>query len=82
MDGVLDDRDPAELQPDELAQLLIVIAGDVDDLRALARRAQHLLHDVVVRLRPVPALLQLPAVEDVADQVERVGLCVRRKSRR
>ena len=39
--------------------------------------AQELLHHVVVRLRPEPAATQLPAVDDVAHEVEvvaRVGL--------
>ena len=51
-----------------------MIAGDVDDLGALARLAQHLLHEVVMRLRPVPARLQRPAVDDIADQID--GVCV------
>jgi hypothetical protein len=50
--------------------------------RALARLAQQLLHHVVVRLRPVPAAAQLPAVDDVAHQVQRLALHVRRKSSR
>ncbi len=74
VDRIFDDGDAAQVQPDELARQLIVIARDVNDLRALARAAQDLLHDIVVRLRPVPALLQLPAVQDVADQIEGVGL--------
>ena len=53
-----------------------MIARYVDDTRALARLAQKLLHDVVVMLRPVPAGLQLPAVDDVADEVDRVGVMV------
>ena len=35
----------------ELAQLLVVIAGNVDDACALAGVAQQLLDDIVVRLR-------------------------------
>ena len=57
-----------------VAQELVVVAGDVDDLGALARLAQHLLHEVVVRLRPVPARFQRPAIDDIADQVDRVGV--------
>ena len=55
-------------------QELVVIAGNVDDLGALARLAQHLLHEVVVRLRPVPVGLQRPAIDDVADQIDGVGI--------
>ncbi|MNW08290.1 hypothetical protein D3C71_2050510 [compost metagenome] len=53
-----------------------MVAGDVIDLHALARPAQDLLHHVVVRLRPVPRLAQTPAVHDVADEIEVVGLVV------
>ena len=56
------------------AQEFVVIAGHIDDAGALARLAQKLLHHVVVRLRPVEAGLQRPAVDDVADQIDRVGL--------
>ena len=73
MDGVLDDLDAAEMRAVIVAQEFVVIAGDVDDARALARLAQQLLHDVVVRLRPVPGRAQRPAVDDVADQIDGVG---------
>ena len=74
--GILPDRHLPEVQSGELPADFVVVAGDVDDMRALARLAQHLLHDVVVRLRPVKRLLQCPAVDDVANEVERVGLVV------
>ena len=51
-----------------------MIARHIDDLGALARLAQHLLHEVVVRLRPVPVRLQRPAVDDVSDEIDRVGV--------
>ena len=47
--------DAAEMGAVIVAQEFVVIAGDVDDARALARLAQKLLRHVVVRLRPVPA---------------------------
>ncbi|ABA51161.1 hypothetical protein BURPS1710b_1413 [Burkholderia pseudomallei 1710b] len=62
--------DLAEREVAELARGFVVVAGDVDDLRALSRLAQDLLHHVVVRLRPVPAFPELPAVDDVADEVQ------------
>ena len=74
MDGVLDHVDAAEMGAVIVPQELVVIAGDVDDLGALARLAQHLLHEIVVRLRPVPVGLQRPAVDDIADQVDGVGV--------
>ncbi|MGH8202564.1 MAG: hypothetical protein ACREVO_19725 [Steroidobacteraceae bacterium] len=62
MDRLFGDRDPAQVQADELAHQLVMIARNIDDPGALARAAQDLLHHIVVRLRPVPALLQLPGV--------------------
>jgi hypothetical protein len=67
----------AHVAEGELAILpcrLVVVAGDVNNVGALARLAQDLLHNIVVRLRPVPPTLQPPAVDDVADQVEIFGL--------
>ena len=67
---------PPKCVPWNDAQELVVIAGDVDDARALAALAQQLLHHVVVRLRPVPGAAQPPAVDDVADQIDRLGVVV------
>ena len=53
-----------------------MIPGDIGDLRALARLAQDLLHDVVVRLGPVPSAFQLPAVDNIADEIEIFRLIV------
>ncbi|CKX65685.1 Uncharacterised protein [Mycobacterium tuberculosis] len=55
VNGVLDNFDTAEVRTVIGAQEFVVVAGDVDDARALADSAQHLLDKVVVRLRPVPA---------------------------
>ena len=71
---LVDDVDAAEVVADVAARELVVVAGNEDHARALARLAQQLLDDVVVRLRPVPAAAQLPAVDDVADEVERLAL--------
>ncbi len=68
--------DAAEMGAVVIAQELVVIAGHVDDAGAFARLAQQLLHHVVVRLRPIPAGFQLPAVDDIADQVDRVGIVI------
>ena len=76
MHRLVADFDSAESQAEELAQEFVVVTGDVGDFRALARLAQDLLHHVVVGLGPVPAALQLPAIDDVADQVEVIGFVV------
>ena len=76
MDRVAHDLDAAERQSNELAGELVVIAGHEDHARAVADLAQKLLDDVVVLLRPVPARAQAPAVDNVADEKDRVGLVV------
>ena len=53
-----------------------MVARQIDDAGALARLAQKLLHDVVMMLRPEPAGTQLPAIDDIADQIDRVGIVV------
>jgi hypothetical protein len=74
VDGVAGHHHPAEMHAAEVADAVVVIAGDVDHRDALARQPQHLLHHVVMRLWPEPAGLHLPAVDDIAHQVERVAL--------
>ena len=70
MQRVVDDFYAAEIEPGVIAREFVVIARHIDDAAALARTAQEFLHHVVVRLGPVPAAPQLPAVDDVADQVQ------------
>ena len=48
-----------------------MVAGHVDNFRADFRLAEDGTDHVVVSLRPVTALLQLPDVDDVADEVKR-----------
>jgi len=76
VDRGLDHFDAAEMGPVIVAQEFVVVAGQVDDARALARLAQKLLHHVVVMLRPIPAGFQLPAVHDVADQINGIGVVI------
>ena len=79
--GVADDLDAAERQADELPREFVVIARHEHHARAAPDLAQKLLDDVVMRLRPVEARAHAPAVEDVADEIDRVGVVVARKSR-
>src|SRR5271163_3320665 len=70
------DLDAAEGQTEELTGELVVVAGNEHHPGAAADLAQQLLDDVVMRLRPVPAGAQAPAVDDVAYQIDRVSLDV------
>ncbi len=76
VDGLALDLDAAERQAEELAGEFVMVARDEHHAGPPAHLAQKLLHDVVVRLRPIPARTQPPAVDDVADQVDRVRLDV------
>ncbi len=76
MDPVQRHFDAAEMHARKVAQEFIVIARHIDDARALARPAQELLDNVVAALRPVPAALQAPAVDNVTDQNIGLGLVV------
>ena len=73
VDGLGHDLDAAKMMIDEMAHELVVIARHEDDAAALAHPAQDLLHHIVVLLRPVPAPAQLPAIDDVADQIEMIA---------
>src|SRR4029077_18655589 len=53
------------------AQEFVVIAGNVNDARALAGLPQKFLYNVIVRLRPIPRRAQRTAVDDIAVEVDR-----------
>ena len=74
MDRFRQHDDAAEAVPGEVAEAFVVIARDVDDARALASLAQQFLDDVVVRLMPVPGAAHPPDIDDVADEIEVIGL--------
>ena len=58
----------------KVAEILVVIARNIDELRALAGLAEELLDDVVVKLVPIPGLAQRPVVDEVTDDIELVRL--------
>src|SRR5258708_7268355 len=73
------DLDAAKRKVQEMPAELVMIAGNVDNARSLARLAEDFLDDVVVRLWPVPSATKLPAIDDVADQIKVFGLGVAKK---
>ena len=56
--------------------MLDMVAGNVDDLGAVARFAQQLLDDVIMFLRPVETFFQCPAVNDIANEVKLFTSCM------
>src|SRR5271167_4407216 len=74
MDRLPLDLDSAERQTEELAGKLVVVAGNEHHPGAAANLAQQFLDDVVMSLRPIPAGAEAPAIDDIADKVDRLGL--------
>ncbi|CFP04455.1 Uncharacterised protein [Bordetella pertussis] len=74
VDVLVQDLDIAESEARELPREFVVVAGDEHHPGAVARLAQDALDHVIVGARPVPVLAQLPAVHDVAHQVQRVRI--------
>src|SRR3546814_14932100 len=64
MHRLFPDLDTAEIRACELAEHLVVIAGDIDDVRAALGALHDAADDRIVPPGPGKALLQLPAVAD------------------
>src|SRR5215470_1807371 len=79
MDIALRDLDAAEVSAVIFTQKLIMVARHVDHAGALARLAQQLLDHVIMGLRPIPGCPQAPTVDNVADQIDRVGVMIAQK---
>jgi hypothetical protein len=79
VDRRLGDVYSAEMGATVVAQEFIMVAGNVDDSCSFASLTQQFLYDVVMRLRPVPPGAQLPAVDDIANEVDGVGLVMTKK---
>ena len=67
---VVHDFDTAKMVIAKATGKFVVVAGYKNHLAAFTGPAQQLLHHIVVRLGPIPALAQLPAVHNVAHQIE------------
>ena len=60
--------------PGEIAEILVVVSGNENHFRTLARLAHDFLDHVVVQLVPIPFLAQRPAVDNVAHEIEPFAL--------
>lgn len=74
MDRMVGERDSAQADAHVIAQELVVVSGHVDEGRALAHLAEQFLHHVVMALRPIPARFEPPSIDDVADEIDRLGV--------
>ena len=70
VDRFMHDFDTTEMVIAKATGEFIMVARYKNHLAAFARPAQELLHHVVVRLRPKPALTQLPAVHNIPHQIQ------------
>ena len=73
VNSILHDFNITKAMDNKLTRKLIMIAGYEHHAAAFAGTLEKFLHNVVVRLWPIPFAAQLPAVNDVADQVQVVA---------
>ena len=76
VNGIHSDLDARERQSAIIAEHLVVIAGHIDDARAVLDLGEDGVEHARVRGRPEPILLQPPAIDDVADKIERLAIIV------
>jgi hypothetical protein len=60
----------AKTHPGKLINELVMVTGDVDDLRLFATFAEEFLNQQIIIVAPKPAKLQFPTVNQIADDVE------------
>lgn len=53
---------------------LIVISGNINHIRALRGFARQFIKNFHDRIGAIPALVQLPPVDDIADEIEKFGV--------
>jgi hypothetical protein len=73
------DLNSAEAHSAVTSDALIVIARNEDDLRSLAGLAKKLLQHIIMRLQPQGTPPDAPKIDDVADEIDRVGIVVAEK---
>ena len=70
MNGLPRHLHTAETHADELLDEFVMVAADVNHLGLLATFAENFLDEHVVVVAPEPTKLQLPAVNEIADDIE------------
>ncbi len=74
VDRLAPDFDAAEIESGELAEHLVVVAGDIDHPRAALGALEDAPENVVMARGPVKFLFESPAIDNVADQIERIAV--------
>lgn len=67
--GFFDDFDTPEVLLYIMPGKRVMIAGNKHHPGALPAFAQYFLYDVIMRLRPEPLAFELPAIDNVTDQI-------------
>lgn len=71
--------DPAEMRAEVRSRPFIVIAGNEYNLGAGLCLGQQRLHHIIMRLRPMPIAPQPPAIHNIANKIDRVGIMLDEK---
>lgn len=74
VDGFLRERDAAKAETGIIAQHLVMIANNENDACSLMRDFQDAADDFIMAIRPIPALFEPPAIDNVAHQIQRFAL--------
>ena len=79
MHDVMVDLDGAETHSAIASDTFVVITRNENDLRSLAGFAKKLLQHIIMRLQPQRAPPDAPEIDNVADEIDRVGIVVAEK---
>jgi len=79
VDRAFDEGHGAEAHAQEFLQEFVVIARDESDARFLAVLAEQFLNQEIVVLRPIPLAAQLPAIDEITDDVEMLAFRIAQK---
>ena len=79
VDVVFLDSNLAKIETEIMARSFVMIARNIDNAGTVAGLAKQFLNDVIMFLRPEKAFLQLPAINDIAYEIEFLTTCVFQK---
>lgn len=74
VNGALDQADSAETHAEKLFEKLIVVAGEKRYAGFLPVLAKQFLDEQIVFFRPKPFPAQLPAINEIADDIQMLAL--------
>ena len=79
VDVVFLDSNLAKIETEIMARGFVMVAWNIDNASTVAGLAKQFLNDVIMFLRPEKAFLQLPAINDIAHEIECLATCVFQK---